>query len=585
LLEIYLITGNNYVQKLYYLFVSGGKMSLSIRYKIALMAVVPVLVTSLFLSFFTYYQLKKIGEAEISDFRDSMWKSKELELKQYIDMAISSIKDIYDNASPDDEDAKARAAAKIQQLYYGGDGYVFLNDSNGIALANRAKPEVIGKNLIEMQDKNGVFLFKELIAAAQKGGGYVTYLWFKSSKNTEVEKLSYAVELKKWNWIMGTGFYVDDIQDAVNAKEAALQATIKKTIFVIIGMSILITVAIVLVAFFLSSILTKSIKSINQFLKEVSDGEGDLTRDLPILSNDEMGEMARHFNKFIGKLNEIISIVKEGSENVASASTELASTTEELTVTFQDQASQVTSVASATEEISVTSQQVMQSIGEANDEAYNAETLTREGKEQLLSSVSEVMGIKEKVEKLGKTIDSLANSSSEIGNITNVINDIADQTNLLALNAAIEAARAGEHGRGFAVVADEVRKLAERTQSATKEIENIIVSLQNETKTATTDMQEATNKVVSGARAIESTENVFVKIVDSVESINRTNQTINSSIQEQVTAIANINDNAQVISTGIDESSNALSQVTTTVADLQKQADDLHLMVSKFKTR
>ncbi|MCD8554865.1 methyl-accepting chemotaxis protein [Seleniivibrio sp.] len=560
-------------------------MNLSIRYKIALMAVVPVLLTALFLSIFTYYQLKKIGESEIADFSESMRFAKEQELKQYIDMALSSIKDIYDNASADDEEAKAKVAAKIQSLYYGKDGYVFLNDADGIALANRAKPELIGQNLIDMQDKNGVYLFKELIAAAEKGGGYVSYQWFKASKGTEVEKLSYAVALKKWNWVMGTGFYIDDIQDAVNAKEARLKKVIAKTIMIIVGMSILITFGIVIVAFVLSSVLTKSIKAINQFLKEVSDGEGDLTRDLPVLSNDEMGEMAQHFNKFIGKLNEIISIVKDGSENVASASTELASTTEELTVTFQDQASQVTSVASATEEISVTSQQVMQSISEANDQAANAEHLTKSGKEQLLTSVSEVMGIKEKVEKLGKTIDSLANSSSEIGNITNVINDIADQTNLLALNAAIEAARAGEHGRGFAVVADEVRKLAERTQSATKEIENIIISLQNETKTATKDMEEATNKVVSGAKAIESTETVFEQIVDSVGNINATNQTINSSIQEQVTAIANINDNAQVISSGIDESSNALAQVTTTVADLQKQADDLHSMVSRFKTR
>ncbi|TCK60395.1 methyl-accepting chemotaxis protein [Seleniivibrio woodruffii] len=560
-------------------------MNLSIRYKIALMAVVPVLLTALFLTFFTYFQLKKIGETEIESFRQSMRQAKEQELKQYIDLALSSIKKVYDNSSADDPEAKAQVAAILQELSYGSDGYIFLNDDEGVVLANKAKPELVGQNLIGMKDKNGVYIFKELIDAAKKGGGYVSYQWFKASKNTEVEKLSYAVELKKWNWVLGTGFYVDDIQDAVKAKEDELQSTVTKTIMVILTMSALITGGIIIVSFFLSSILTRSIKSINQFLKEVSDGEGDLTRDLPILSNDEMGEMARHFNKFIGKLNEIISIVKEGSENVASASTELASTTEELTVTFLDQAGQVTSVASATEEISVTSQHVMQSIGEANDQAAKTEKLTREGKQQLLSSVSEVMGIKEKVEKLGKTINNLASSSSEIGNIVSVINDIADQTNLLALNAAIEAARAGEHGRGFAVVADEVRKLAERTQSATKEIENIIASLQSETRIATVDMDEATGKVVSGAKAIQGTEAVFSQIVVSVESINRTNHTINGAIQEQVSAIGNINENAQVISSGIDESSNALAQVTATVADLQKQADDLHIMVSKFKTR
>lgn len=560
-------------------------MNLTIRLKIALMAVVPVIITVIIITAFTYFQLNKLGDSEVSNLQTTMTDSKKQELKQYMDLALSSIKPIYDKSSGNDQAAQAKAIETIQSLYYGKDGYIFVNDASGVTLANRAKPENVGKNTLNVQDKNGKFLFKDLFAAARQGGGYVEYMWYKESKKTEVPKLSYAIYLPKWGWTMGTGFYIDDIQDAVVAKQASIHKVLSGTITVIISVSVVILAVIVFVSLFLSGIITKSVLAINKFLKEVSDGEGDLTRELPVLSNDEMGEMAKHFNKFIGKLNEIISIVKEGSQNVASASTELASTTEELTTTFQDQAGQVTSVAGATEEISVTSQEVMNSLNAANEQTRNAEKLTNEGKSQLTSSVTEVMAIRDKVQTLGVTIDNLANSSSEIGNIINVINDIADQTNLLALNAAIEAARAGEHGRGFAVVADEVRKLAERTQSATKEIENIISSLQNETKTATTDMEEANKKVVAGAEAIEHTQRVFEDIVNAVESINGTNRTINTSIQEQVTAISNINENAQVISTGIDESSNALEQVTATVADLQRQADDLNNMVSRFKTK
>jgi methyl-accepting chemotaxis protein len=553
--------------------------------KVAMMAFIPVLLTSIIITGFTYTQIKKIGETEIQNFEEQMMASKKLELKNYVDTAYSSIESVYNDTSLSTEEAQKRAAEIMMSLYYGTDGYFFMTDYEGVITAHRVSPDLIGKNLYNFKDKQGTQLFKELIDAARDKTGYVTYVWYKESKDTEVEKLSYAVALDKWQWIIGTGFYIDDIQDAVAEKQADLSTTIKKTVSIILIVSALILIGIIIVSIFLTNILTKSIVLANEFLKEISEGEGDLTKELPVTSKDEVGMLATHFNTFIGKLNEIISIVKNGSANVAAASTELASATEELSVTIQDQATQVNSVASATEEISVTSSEVMNSIGEANTETANAESLTVTGREKLVSSVNEVMGIKDKVETLGVTIGNLATSSEEIGNIINVINDIADQTNLLALNAAIEAARAGEHGRGFAVVADEVRKLAERTQGATKEIENIIVSLQQETGNATKDMQEATTKVMDGAEAIKDTESVFEQIVASVEGINRTNGMINGSIEEQVSAITNINDNAQVISAGIEQSSTALHQVSRTVSDLQQQADELHLLVEKFKTK
>jgi methyl-accepting chemotaxis protein len=470
-------------------------------------------------------------------------------------------------------------------LHYGEDGYVFATDFNAIITAHRVKPELIGKDMSGYKDSNGVPLFKEMVNEAKKGGGYVEYVWPKASKNADVAKLSYAIGLDKWKWMIGTGFYIDDIQDIVAEKEAVLSKQISALVTTVVIIAIIIIVGVVGIAYFLSSLMTKSIVMANTFLKAVSEGEGDLTKSLPVLSNDEVGAMSTHFNIFIDKLNDIISIVKESSQSVASGSTELASATEELSVTMQDQSSQIVSVASATEQISVSSNEVMLALKEANDQTANADRLTSEGKGKLLSSVQEVMAIKAKVEKLGTTINSLSASSEEIGNIISVINDIADQTNLLALNAAIEAARAGEHGRGFAVVADEVRKLAERTQSATKEIESIIVSLQNETTNANKDMKEATNKVVEGAETIKATEEIFEQIVSSVQSIHTTNDIITGSIEEQVTAINNINDNAQVISAGIEQSSTAVHEITKTVVDLQQQADDLHLLVDKFKTK
>nr|WP_041229904.1 methyl-accepting chemotaxis protein [Denitrovibrio acetiphilus] len=534
---------------------------------------------------FFYLQISKLGNSEISSFKNSMMNSKKNELKSYLEIAFSAIESIYQNADSNDPAAKQKAADVLMSLHYGDDGYFFATDYNSVVKSHRLNPELVGQNMSDFQDSNGVRLFEELVKVAKNGSGFVQYVWPKASKNAEVAKLSYSLGLDKWNWIIGTGFYIDDIQDAVAVKQEQLEKQITTLFTTVVIIALLIIAGVTGISFFFSNLMTKSIILANRFLKEVSDGEGDLTKALPVLSQDEVGMMSTHFNIFIQKLNDIISVVKESSQSVASGSTELASATEELSVTMQDQASQITSVASATEEITVSSNEVLQALQEANQQTANADRLTAEGKSKLLSSVNEVMEIKERVEKLGTTIGNLSESSAEIGNIISVINDIADQTNLLALNAAIEAARAGEHGRGFAVVADEVRKLAERTQTATKEIETIIGSLQSETKNANKDMQETTHKVVEGAEAIKETESIFEQIVSSVESIHTTNDIITGSIEEQVTAINNINDNAQVISAGIEQSSTAVSEITKTVVDLQQQADDLHMLVDKFKTK
>lgn len=561
-------------------------MNLGIKTKVTMLSVVPLLITVFILTGFFYYQIVKLGQHEIETIESSMLTQKQAELKNYVDIAKSSIEKIYNDPSLEPNLAKEKAIKVLNNLYYGKDGYYFGTDYNSKIIFHKVKPELAGKDMSSFKDQNGVYLFNDMVKAAKAGGGYVEYAWPKASKDNSLQpKLSYAIGLDKWQWTIATGFYIDDIEEAVAAAQAQIDKQVRSLFMTVVIIALIILICVVTIAFFFSKVMTKSIILANDFLKEVSEGEGDLTKSLPVLSKDEVGAMSSYFNVFIDKLNDIISIVKEGSVSVASGSTELASATEELSVTMQDQSSQIVSVASATEEISVSSNEVLQALQEANEQTGNAEKLTGEGKAKLNSSVDEVMAIKERVEKLGVTITNLSTSSEEIGNIISVINDIADQTNLLALNAAIEAARAGEHGRGFAVVADEVRKLAERTQTATQEIESIIGSLQSETSNANSDMNEATDKVMKGAEAISETEEIFEQIVTSVEAVHMTNDIITGSIEEQVTAINNINDNAQVISAGIEESSAAVHQITKTVIDLQQQADDLHLLVDKFKTK
>ncbi|MGE4267797.1 MAG: methyl-accepting chemotaxis protein [Deferribacterales bacterium] len=358
----------------------------------------------------------------------------------------------------------------------------------------------------------------------------------------------------------------------VNHEKEAMNSSITFAVIVIAVFSLASLGLGLLISVLITRSLVVPMGKAMDFASNLS--KGDFSKPLDIRQTDEIGHLATAMEDMRLKLKEIIEGIILSANSLASGSTELASTTEELASTFSEQSQQVSSVASAVEEISTSSALVMQSIHEVSDKSSAAKDLTAEGQKHIVSA-NDVMGdIRKNVSELSTTVAGLAKSSEDIGSILLVINDIADQTNLLALNAAIEAARAGEHGRGFAVVADEVRKLAERTQQSTEEIRSIISLFVKETARTNTEMIAAGKKVETGAEKLNVVDQIFEKIVESVNDISTSSSMITTAVGEQAQAITNINDNTQVISSGLEQSTAAITQVSHTVADLQKQADE-----------
>lgn len=311
---------------------------------------------------------------------------------------------------------------------------------------------------------------------------------------------------------------------------------------------------------------------------------GDLSsQDLVIKSNDEIGRLAKALNAMKGNLNDIIGQIRRSSDHVASATAGLSATSSQIVSGIDRQSNQTNQVATAMEEMSATVIEVAKNSQGASDSANDTQQVAVQGGDVVKRAVDGMMAVADTVRESAATVEALGKSSDEIGAIISVINDIADQTNLLALNAAIEAARAGEQGRGFAVVADEVRKLAEKTTKATKEIAEMIKTIQSDTKGAMNSMHEGTKQVEEGVQLASEAGESLQQIVSSVDGVSDMVRQIATAAEEQSATSEEISSNITGIAEVAKENSEGVKQVSVATEDLAKVAEELKAMVSEFK--
>jgi len=326
-------------------------------------------------------------------------------------------------------------------------------------------------------------------------------------------------------------------------------------------------------------------RSIDNILVEMNKfSQGDLTvQVVPEKTNDEIGKLFIGFNTVVQNMNQILQSVTEAVHATASASNEISSSAEQMAAGTQEQSSQ-------SREISISVEEMTKSIFETTNIASKAAVaskhsgdIAKEGGKDVEQTIDGMNRIADVVNKSAVTVQALGKSSDQIGEIVQVINDIADQTNLLALNAAIEAARAGEQGRGFAVVADEVRKLAERTSKATKEIASMIKQIQKDTEEAVVSMRAGTNEVDRGKTLADKAGDSLKKIItyagDVVDMVNK----VAASSEHQSITADQISKNIEGISTVTQESAQGVQQIAIAAEDLNRLTTNLQELVSRFK--
>jgi methyl-accepting chemotaxis protein len=372
------------------------------------------------------------------------------------------------------------------------------------------------------------------------------------------------------------------VKDSATAADNAhtTSSTAKYTLIVTLMVGLAICLAIALL---FPPMVTKPINRANTTLSNLASGDGDLTLRLKVEGKDEIGTLASNLNEFLDKLHDLISKLAKTSSQVSESASELYDLNADAQKKIVTQHSSIDMVATAMNEMSATVQDVAKSASIAANAAHKADDDAQQGKQLVNSSADSIQDLAKDVDRAADAINALAEDTDAVGTVLDVIRGIAEQTNLLALNAAIEAARAGEQGRGFAVVADEVRTLAGRTQESTTEIQAIIERLQECAQNAVSVMSTGkTNAQTSVDRAGSAGESL-VAITDAVTSISDMNTQIASAAEEQSSVTEEINRNIVEISATADETSQISSEASQNSQTMANYAKELDKIVGNFK--
>ncbi len=331
--------------------------------------------------------------------------------------------------------------------------------------------------------------------------------------------------------------------------------------------------------------LIRPIQRIRNEVIRISEGDGDLTKRIAVTSKDEVGELSQSFNVLIDKIEHLVEAIEQAAGDTYTTSSQLVAQTYSVVENLKQQGSQTSQIAAAAEEMSASGHEVADKSATAQQAASQAGSEAEKGRAVVSETINDMTQIAETVGRSSESVERLGELGTQIGEVITVINEIADQTNLLALNAAIEAARAGEHGRGFAVVADEVRKLADRTTKATEEIGGSIESIRQGTGLAVTEMNQGKQLVQQGVGRASNADESLASILEANQEVDELVAGIAQASSEQRVASDSVSQSITSISTVLTESITAAETTAEGIAAVAEKTSELKTLIEKFNLR
>ncbi|TVP54604.1 MAG: HAMP domain-containing protein [Halomonadaceae bacterium] len=510
------------------------------------------------------------------DFLDALHNERQAQTRHLNQVGMGVLEryhDMQQRGEMTEQEAQARALDALRDIRYAEDDYYWIHNRDLIMVMHPFNPALDGEQLGGYEDPNGVRLFVEMERVIRReGSGFVPYDWPKPGSDTPEPKLSYVAAFTPWNWTIGTGLYLDDMYEDYTGYMAQIIAVVFVGMLILLGVSSLIVHSV-----------TRPLARAAAAMEDIASGDGDLTRTLEAEGNDEVARVAVGFNAFTDK---IATVIRELLEVVASNREVAAAVTRAIAQadnSFNHQKTELDTVAAAIEEMAQTVEDVAKRIGEAADAARDANSRAGEGERTADRTSQEMQALAERIQAASDAIGELDHHAQTIGSVLDVIRGVADQTNLLALNAAIEAARAGEQGRGFAVVADEVRTLASRTQASTDEIHSMITALQEGTSNAVNTMQAGHEQSTAMQQQVASARESLQSIAGSVSTITDMTQHVATSAEEQSQASNEIAQSLNHLTSLSDEVRRELGTISDQTQALNDSAESLNRLVGQFK--
>ena len=537
-----------------------------------------------------YSNTKNNARMFIEEYEKSAYAFHENELKNIMDIMKQTAESIYKTQKAkgiSDEKIQEAILDKFNDLRFFNDksGYIFVYAYDGTNVLMPTNKALQGQNFMGLKDSNGVFLIKELIEAAKKGGGLVKYHFPKTKDGKPFPKFSYSLSFEPYNWMMGTGIYVDNVEEEV----AHLQKNIDENTASQIQSFLVISVVLLLLSLgatfvIISKTISKPLNDLVARADNLSSGDGDLTRKLEVIGNDEIAVASSSINRFIEKVRILISEAKNLSNENSSISHELSSTSLEVGRAVE---TSMQIVGNTTNKAFTLKDELTEGISEAKEgktELIKANDFLKDANNAILELTKDIQSSAATEIELAHRIQQLSSDATQVKDILVVIGDIADQTNLLALNAAIEAARAGEHGRGFAVVADEVRKLAERTQKSLQEINatiNVIVQAIVDSSDQMTSNSKKVESLATTACDVETKINNMFQVMNNATTLSdKTTENYLKTgldIESMIKDVNQINDISS-------QNARSVEEIASAAEHLSRMTETLNLKLSEFRT-